>query len=248
MSAPQEPSLELQTDFWNRWNTEAREKLPIDPVSLRRAAFVLERLQRLLPPGGRREILEIGCGTGWLCEQLGAFGSVTGIDLADEVIQRARIRMPHARFLAGDFAVAPFSPASFDVVVTLETIAHVIDQRAFVARIHDLLRPEGILLLTTQNRFVMERRSTVMRQGVGQLRDWLTMRRVRALVRPYFEILEATTLVPAGDLGVLRLINSYKLNGLVQMVIPEATIARWKERLGLGQTLVVAARKLAPPR
>lgn len=241
-----EPSLNLQTDFWNRWNTEAREQQPIDPVSLRRAAFVLERLPGMLQTGAQASILEIGCGTGWLCEQLGAFGSVTGIDLADAVIQRARVRMPQARFLAGDFATAPFAPASFDAVVTLETIAHVSDHAAFVARILEILRPGGVLLLTTQNRFVQERRSNAMRQQPGQLRDWLTMRRLRALVRPHFEIVEATTLVPGGDRGVLRLVGSYKLNRLAQLFVSEATVTRWKERLGFGQTLVLAARKPAP--
>ena len=206
---------------------------------------MLERLPRLLHTQGSATILEIGCGTGWLCDRLGAFGSVTGIDLADAVIERARVRVPQARFLAGDFATAPLAPASFDAVVTLETIAHVRDQQAFVARIHEILRPGGVLLLTTQNRFVMERRSDAMRQQPGQLRDWLTLRRVRALVRPHFAILEATTLVPGGDLGILRVVGSYKVNRLAQMFAPEATVTRWKERLGFGQTLVLAARRPA---
>lgn len=88
-----------QREFWNRWNTETREK-GIEEVSRRQAQTV----RRWLEASGRTDldILEVGCGAGWFCSELSAYGSVTGTDLSDEVIERARQRTPAARFLAGD--------------------------------------------------------------------------------------------------------------------------------------------------
>ena len=45
------------------------------------------------------EILDFGCGTGWLSERLAEFGRVSGVDLAADVIAAAQSRAPHIRFL-----------------------------------------------------------------------------------------------------------------------------------------------------
>ena len=234
------PDLATQRAFWNRWNTAHRvpETLPADV--LRRGRASLEAISDLDLPSP--EILEIGCATGWLCRGLAELGTVTGIDLADEVIARARVLVPEARFLAGDFLAIDFQDESYDVVVSLETIAHVVDRAAFLGRIADVLRPNGHLVLTTQNRSIWER-SGWLEKPQEIVQDLLTMLELRRLLHPRFEVVRATTLVPFGDRGMLRLINSRKLNRPFAAVFGAERVLGWKERLGFGNTLFVVARR-----
>jgi ubiquinone/menaquinone biosynthesis C-methylase UbiE len=67
----------------------------------------------------------IGCANGWFSERLMEFGSVTAVDLADEVIARARARLPEVNFLAGDFLQLDLPSCNFDLIVSLETLAYV---------------------------------------------------------------------------------------------------------------------------
>ena len=138
-------------EFWNTWNATNREGAQ-GAVSHRQAEVVRGWLV------GRSElsILDAGCGSGWLCEQITSFGAVVGTDLADEVIARAQERVPTARFVRGDIMSVDVGH-DFDVVVSLEVLSHVADQVAFLRRLHDWLRPGGQLMLATQNKPVLAR-------------------------------------------------------------------------------------------
>lgn len=230
-----------ERQFWNDWNKRIREESPLDHASRRRCETVLSMLGSLTLENPR--ILEVGCGTGWLAERLTHFGTVFATDLADEVITRAQRRVKTVTFAAGDIMSVPLPHGTFDVVVTLETLSHVADQRAFVGRLADLLRVGGYLILTTQNRFVFERRDDVVPRSPGQRRSWVDQRGLKRLLKPRFTILSATTLEPAGHRGVLRLVNSVKLNALLGRLLSTNTIERLKERAGLGQSLVVLCRR-----
>jgi hypothetical protein len=57
---------------------------------------------------------------------------VTGIDVAAEIVERARVRYPHVVFVAADFLATDLPLGGFVVVVSLETMAHIEDQVAFL--------------------------------------------------------------------------------------------------------------------
>jgi len=240
------PPISDQQRFWNEWNAAHREgakydAVAADPESRRRAEVVLEWLGRLRLE--RPSILDVGCGSGWLSERLAGFGVVTAVDLADEVIARARARLPHITFHAGDFAQLPLPPASFDVVVCLETLSALPHQAPFVEHLARVTRPGGYLLLTVHNRFVYERRDDVQPLAPGQVRRWMTRAEVKDLLKPHYRLMRFRTVMPAGHRGVLRIVNSYKINALLGLVLSERRIALAKERLGFGTTMVVLARR-----
>lgn len=230
-----------QRSFWNDWNIKARSGDTLrDAMEARRAAVfnALEHLDSKAP-----KILEVGCGTGWLSKDLATYGSVVGVDIADEAIEMAGKRVPEGQFFAGDFMQVDLPLGHFDTVVCLETLSHVPDQQAFIDRLADMLVPDGILILTTQNRSIMIY-ADVIPPAPGLLRRWVSMAELKQMLRPRFDLIRAATAYPpSGNRGILRLVNSVKLNALAEKIWSPETIRRFLERLGLGEALVVLARR-----
>jgi ubiquinone/menaquinone biosynthesis C-methylase UbiE len=104
-----------------------------------------------LPGGGR--VLDIGCGCGVpVARQLTASGHhVTGVDISDVQISRARQLVPAATFIRGDATELDFPPGSFDAVTCLYALIHMpLDRQPGLLRdTARWLRPGGWLLATT---------------------------------------------------------------------------------------------------
>jgi Methylase involved in ubiquinone/menaquinone biosynthesis len=93
-------------------------------------------------------ILDAGCGTGGNALFLQRYGQVTGLDLAAEAIESAKVRM-HRRCLRGSVLSLPFNDASFDLVTSFDVLYHrgVTDEVAALREAWRVLRPGGRLLL-----------------------------------------------------------------------------------------------------
>jgi SAM-dependent methyltransferase len=100
-----------------------------------------------VPPGARRA-LDAGCGEGTLARQLrSVVAHVTAIDTDPASIGLARQHAgPDVEYLLGDFLTFPFQPASFDFIASVATLHHM-DAGAALARMRDLLRPGGALVI-----------------------------------------------------------------------------------------------------
>jgi SAM-dependent methyltransferase len=229
-----------QRRMWSRWNAAGRER--ILPEGPQRQAQVVDDWLRSLQRTDL-ELIDVGCGAGWLCERLLPFGRVIGTDFVEDVLQRAQARLPQVRFIAGDFMALDLPPSAFDVAVTLEVLSHVGDQPAFLRKIATLLRPGGLLMLSTQNRPVLQRWSAVGAPEPGQLRRWVDAKELRALLRPCFDLIEMKSVQPVGDRGFLRLVNSVKLNTVVGGLFGARRVERVKESLMLGHALMALARR-----
>jgi len=100
----------------------------------------------------RGRVLDVACGTGYGTSMLKA----VGVDLSLEALRYAR-RHP-AAYVAADAAQLPFGRV-FDAVVSFETIEHVPDPARFVAECARVLKPGGVLLVSTPNRELWSPRS-----------------------------------------------------------------------------------------
>jgi ubiquinone/menaquinone biosynthesis C-methylase UbiE len=115
------------------------------------------RLQRVrafaagLPRGSR--ILDIGCGNGVpATEELALKHEVTGVDISEEQIARARRNVPSATFICGDARDVDLPVAAFDAIVALYLIDNIAreDYPALFRRLTQLLRPNGRMLLSAE--------------------------------------------------------------------------------------------------
>jgi 2-polyprenyl-6-hydroxyphenyl methylase/3-demethylubiquinone-9 3-methyltransferase len=102
-------------------------------------------------------ILDIGCGAGVLCEPLARLGAtVVGIEPGSGNIDTARRHAEDAG-LSIDYrcttaeALAD-SGEQFDIVLAMEVVEHVADAHAFLSRCAQLVKPGGLMILSTINR------------------------------------------------------------------------------------------------
>jgi 2-polyprenyl-3-methyl-5-hydroxy-6-metoxy-1,4-benzoquinol methylase len=106
--------------------------------------------------GAGADVLDLGCGCGVpLARDLSATGHrVTGVDISDVQIERARHLVPAGEFIRADATELALPTASFDAVACLYMIIHVPldEQAALLDKMAGWLRPGGWLLLTAGHR------------------------------------------------------------------------------------------------
>jgi SAM-dependent methyltransferase len=102
---------------------------------------------RALPEAA--DALDLGCGDGRLTAELPA-RSITGADVSLVALERAARRLRRGRFVrVGLDEPLPFEDNAFDLVLCAETIEHVRDVQLLLSEIRRVLRPGGLLAVTT---------------------------------------------------------------------------------------------------
>jgi 2-polyprenyl-3-methyl-5-hydroxy-6-metoxy-1,4-benzoquinol methylase len=121
-----------------------------------RRDWIAARLTRLAADC-RGAALEIGPGSGVYVPLLARlFDRVTVSDVHDAYLDAARVLAaahPNVTVVQDDIRRPALPRASFDVVLCTEVIEHVAESRAALAGMRRLLRPGGVLLLSTPQRY-----------------------------------------------------------------------------------------------
>ena len=105
-------------------------------------------LERAGAGGGT--LLDVGCGAGALCEAVrGRFPRYVGCDL----VAYGGFPKDGATFVQADLDRPPYpmEAGAADAVVSVETIEHLENPRAFVRELARLVKPGGVVLVTTPN-------------------------------------------------------------------------------------------------
>jgi SAM-dependent methyltransferase len=104
-----------------------------------------------------RVVLDVATGTGYGADILLRHGgalAATGLDTSSDAIEfaRAHYSSPALDFVLGDATDMPFDAEGFDVVVSFETIEHIMEPGRFLEEIARVLRTDGTLVISTPNR------------------------------------------------------------------------------------------------
>lgn len=117
------------------------------PVQQRVVQRLLERLSAELSQGPQR-VLDIGCGTGQLLQQLAQHypqAKLTGLDLAPNMLQQAAERLGNgAELLQGDAERLPGKDNSFDLVVSTSTFQWLEECATCFGEVQRVLEPGGL--------------------------------------------------------------------------------------------------------
>ncbi|MGB3484077.1 MAG: class I SAM-dependent methyltransferase [Mycobacterium sp.] len=100
-----------------------------------------------------RDVLEAGFGEGYGADLLaGVARSVIGVDYDESAVAHVQSRYPRVQAIQGNLAELPLEAESVDIVVNFQVIEHLWDQSQFVGECRRVLRPGGVLLMSTPNR------------------------------------------------------------------------------------------------
>jgi SAM-dependent methyltransferase len=126
------------------WGTAPRDWAQLaEPENLP----LYERMLEAADVGEGTALLDVGCGSGLLCQLAAARGAqVSGIDICPELLAVARERTPGADLREGDLAALPFADRSFDVVSGANAFQFVPDAGEGFAEAARVLRPGGRLV------------------------------------------------------------------------------------------------------
>jgi len=127
---------------WEKWDRFFEEQM----------AFLNHRLvaDARLRPGLR--VLDLGSGTGYpallVAQTVGPGGSVTGLDLAEQMLDVARrkassLKLTNVTFRTGDIAALPFDADSFDAVTSRFCLMFLPEIPKAAAEIARVLKPGG---------------------------------------------------------------------------------------------------------
>ncbi|MGN6300862.1 MAG: methyltransferase domain-containing protein [Angustibacter sp.] len=100
-----------------------------------------------------RVVLDAGCGEGYGCAAVGEVATaVLGADYDAPVLRRARRRHAGGAFTRTNLVALPLADACVDVVLSLQVVEHIWSPDDLLAETARVLRPGGLLALTTPNR------------------------------------------------------------------------------------------------
>lgn len=100
-------------------------------------------------------VLDVASGEGYGSHLLSLHAaSVVGVDVSADAVAHATSRYPatNLRYLTASCFQIPEPDASFDVIISFETIEHIMEHEAFLLEVDRLLAPDGLFIISSPNR------------------------------------------------------------------------------------------------
>lgn len=131
------------------------------------------------------DILDLGCGRGWLTNLLSNYGNAVGIEPVEPVVEYAKKLFPEIKFICGTSKdlLKNKNLKKYDLIVASEVIEHIPDKYKgmFIDDISKLLNEKGFLIITTPRKEAQEEWSNYM--NVDQpIEDWISEFELEKLV------------------------------------------------------------------
>ena len=160
-----ESEVEKFTNLANEWwkyDGKFKTLHKFNPVRLE---FIISQIKKNfnisnieeMPLSGLK-ILDIGCGGGLMCEPLARLGAeVTGIDAVEKNIKSAQIHADqnnlNINYMLSAVEELPKN-RKYDIILNLEVIEHVNNQKLFISKSCDLVNQDGLMFIATINKTI----------------------------------------------------------------------------------------------
>lgn len=115
-----------------------------ETVLRHQARRAIQRLRRYQPSGA---LLELGCAYGFFLLEAQKHFECSGIELSEFAAAEARKRGLDVR--AGDFQTLEVPESHYSAVCLFDCIEHLADPFSYLRKMHSVLRPRGVVALTT---------------------------------------------------------------------------------------------------
>lgn len=148
----------------DEWWEESGKFKPLHQINPLRIGYIKQHLCHQfnrdvlsLKPFEGLSLLDVGCGGGLICEPMARLGAqVDGVDASERNIKVASLHAERSG-LTIDYRTTTAEalvelPKRYDIVLALEIIEHVNEPMAFIASCAALVKPGGLLVMTTINR------------------------------------------------------------------------------------------------
>jgi 2-polyprenyl-6-hydroxyphenyl methylase / 3-demethylubiquinone-9 3-methyltransferase len=145
----------LYDEYGERWYTAEN-----DPVALLRAEgrarnpWVMTEIRKQYP-AGNVQVLDIGCGAGFLANDLALSGfAVSGLDSSEQslAVARRHDRTGTVDYRLGDACRLPFPTSTFHAVCAMDFLEHVENPAHVIGEAARVLKSDGLFFFHTFNR------------------------------------------------------------------------------------------------
>ena len=207
-----ESEVEKFTNLANEWwkyDGKFKTLHKFNPVRLE---FIINQIKKNFDisnieerPLAGLKILDIGCGGGLMCEPLARLGAeVTGIDAVEKNIKSAQIHANQNELNINYklSAVEELPNKKYDIILNLEVIEHVNNQKLFISKSCELVNHGGLMFVATINKtifsivfakYLAEYVLGFLPKGTHDWKKFLTPEDIYAmLIKNNFEIIEST--------------------------------------------------------
>ncbi|WP_375618442.1 MULTISPECIES: bifunctional 2-polyprenyl-6-hydroxyphenol methylase/3-demethylubiquinol 3-O-methyltransferase UbiG [unclassified Bartonella] len=145
------------------WNPQGKFR-PLHQFNPTRLAYIREKIclefnrdPSSLTPFHNLKILDIGCGGGLLSEPMARLGAmVVGVDASQTNIEVAKIHAAQNDLFINYRTTTAEALANegekFDIILNMEVVEHVADVNLFIAATAKMLKPQGLMFVSTLNR------------------------------------------------------------------------------------------------
>lgn len=220
-----------------------------------------DKLIEILQSYPRGKLLDIPCETGNLTRKLQILGfKVTGSD-----IDSANLKQTNIPFTRADLnQTLPFEDASFDYVVCAEGVEHIEDQYQMTREFARVLKPGGMVIITTPNISSLKSRwKFVSRGAFAMFRDYtddpsenylsitghinpIAFPELKYMLQRYgFKLQEVRTNRYVGEENIFFRLLDWLARSRTKKKNPDADFLLSRELL-YGEHLIIIARKKSP--
>jgi 2-polyprenyl-3-methyl-5-hydroxy-6-metoxy-1,4-benzoquinol methylase len=145
----------LRTEY-DAWHQHVHES---DPAHEDASSPWYDLVRKAIGPVAGLRVLEVACGRGGFVRELAHAGAkIAGCDFSFSALLVGKSKLSQnglnklgGQLVQGDVQKLPFADASFDIVISCETIEHVPDAQSALDEMYRVARPDGRLFLTTPN-------------------------------------------------------------------------------------------------